>query len=81
LLSQVSKILERLIFRQVSSFIKDSLYDIQHVFRCIGHVLLNFWMCFTISVALLILAMKLIFFILILLKLLTPYLTANSCLN
>ena len=34
LLSQVSKVLERLIFRQVSSFIKDSLYDIQHVFRC-----------------------------------------------
>jgi hypothetical protein len=34
LLSQVSKVLERLIFRQVSSFIKDSLYDIQHGFRC-----------------------------------------------
>jgi hypothetical protein len=34
LLSQVSKVLERLIFRQVSSFIKDSLYDIQHSFRC-----------------------------------------------
>ena len=34
LLSQVSKVLERLIFRHVSSFIKDSLYDIQHGFRC-----------------------------------------------
>ena len=34
LLSQVSKVLERLIFRQVSSFIKDSLYDIQHGFCC-----------------------------------------------
>jgi hypothetical protein len=34
LLSQVSKVLERLLFRQVSSFIKHSLYDIQHGFRC-----------------------------------------------
>ena len=34
LLSQVSKVLECLIFRLVSSFIKDSLYDIQHGFRC-----------------------------------------------
>ncbi|CAB4005270.1 Hypothetical predicted protein [Paramuricea clavata] len=34
LLSRVSKILERCIFGQVSSFIKDSLYDIQHGFRC-----------------------------------------------
>jgi hypothetical protein len=34
LFSQVSKVLERMIFRHVSSFIKDYLYDIQHGFRC-----------------------------------------------
>ncbi|CAB4000393.1 Hypothetical predicted protein [Paramuricea clavata] len=34
LLSQVSKVLERLIFRQVSSFVENSLYDLQHSFSC-----------------------------------------------
>ena len=34
LLSQVSKVLERLIFSQVSSFVENSLYDLQHGFRC-----------------------------------------------
>jgi sarcosine oxidase/L-pipecolate oxidase len=34
LLSQVSKALERLIFSQVSSFVENSLYDLQHGFRC-----------------------------------------------
>ena len=50
-------------------------------FAAIRHALLNFSMCFMTSVVLLILAVKLIFFILILLKILTPYVTANSCVN
>ena len=41
LLTSISKVLERIVFAQVVSFVKDSLYDLQHGSEPIGRVLLD----------------------------------------
>ncbi|CAB3979396.1 Hypothetical predicted protein [Paramuricea clavata] len=81
LLSQVSKVLERLIIRQVSSFIKDSLYDIQHGFRCNRSYVTQLLNVFYDLRRALDSSNEIDLLYLDFAKVLTPYLTANSCKN